>query len=74
MNEEENKKEKKENEYGFFKNLKNDLKNDSFYKRVFFLAIVIVVVYFIISPLNNCLRSGKSYSSCGSDRWTGLKW
>ena len=46
MNEEENKKEKKENEYGFFKNLKNDLKNDSFYKRVFFLAIVIVVVYF----------------------------
>ena len=64
MSNEEDKEDKKKNDY-------------SFYKKVIFVAVVGLVIYYIISPYQNCMREKNSNQNslyCSSDKWGGNKW
>lgn len=37
-------------------------------------AILIVGIYFIVSPIQNCLRDGQIFTVCTDPRLQGLKW
>ena len=58
MSEEENEKDKKKNDY-------------SFYKKVIFVGIVFLAIYYIISPYKDCRSKYYTPIQCGEN---GLFW
>ena len=61
MSEEEDKEDKEKNDY-------------SFYKKVIFVAVVGLVIYYLISPYQNCLREGFKSHYCSGNEYFGNKW